>query len=136
MQQSNLLSAFRSIITLFGSYVIGHAIFGVAVTTTTWDIIGGSAATLFGTIWGIADKTATIEGVQSAVRSIIISLGGIMVAAGKVSQNTLNEVLGLITSLAPILQSYLSKVKVNQIATGVLKPSTTGKVSTSIPPAK
>lgn len=137
MSQESVFSLIRSVLTFVGSYIIGHALFGIALTSTVWDVVIGSVVTLTGTIWGIADKTATIDSVSSAIRSVFIAIGGIFVAAGKVSQNTLNQILGIMTAAIPVIQSYISRLVVKQIATGTLTPSsTTGKVVKSIPPAK
>lgn len=137
MSQESVYSLIRSVLTFVGSYIIGHAIFGVAITSTVWDVIGGSVISLIGIVWGIVEKTATVDSVSSAIRSVFISIGGVLVAAGKVSQNSLNQIEGIATAALPIIQSWISRSVVKQIATGSLIPSsTTGKVTPSIPPAK
>jgi len=134
MQKDAVLSILRAILTMGGSYIVGHNLFGHTVDASIWQEVAGSVIALSAAIWGIADKTANIEGVQSALRSVIISVGGFLTAAGVISGDTLNSILGLITALAPILQSHLSKVKVKQIATGDLKVSAdTGKVAPAPP---
>ena len=86
--------------------------------------------TISSTIWGIASKTSNIEGVESAVRSVITSVGGLFVSAGVLSGDNLNAILGLVTAIAPAIQSALSKTKTQQIATGVVKATVTGQVIT------
>lgn len=136
MTQDNLLSSLRAVLILVGSYLVGHNVFGHAVDSSTWQIIAGAVVTVASTWWGIAAKTTTIEGVESAIRSIITSVGGLFVSAGVLSGDNLNAILGLVTALAPLLQSMLSKSKNQQIATGAVKTTTDGKAVTSIPPAK
>lgn len=136
MTQDNLLSSLRAVLILVGSYLVGHNVFGHAVDSSTWQIIAGAVVTVASTWWGIAAKTTTIEGVESAVRSIITSVGGLFVSAGVLSGDNLNAILGLVTALAPLLQSMLSKSKNQQIATGAVKTTTDGKAITSIPAAK
>lgn len=137
MSKESVYSLVRSVLTFLGSYVIGNAIFGIAVTSTVWDVVIGSSVTIISTVWGIADKTATIDSVSSAIRSVFIAIGGIFVAAGKISQSTINQILGVMTAALPVIQSWISRSVVKQIATGSLTPSpTTGKVVKSIPPAK
>jgi len=134
MQQANFLSLFRSVLTLIGSFIIGHAIFGTAITSTAWDIIGGSVITLVSTIWGIADKSASIEQVESSIRSVIISVSGVFIAAGTQAANNINTIVAAIPAIGAILQSYLGKQKVQSIANGTLTASSsTGKVATSAP---
>jgi hypothetical protein len=136
MTQDNLLSSIRALLILVGSYVVGHNILGHAIDSSTWQIIAGSVVTIASTIWGITTKTTTIEGVESALRSVITSVGGLFVSAGVLSGDTLNAILGLVTAIAPAVQSSLSKTKNQQIATGVVKTTTDGKAITTIPPAK
>ena len=122
MTKDTSLSILRAILTLAGTYLVGHNLFGLAVDSASWQIWLGAAVALGSTIWGIVDKTAGIEQIQSAVRSIIISVGGLFVAAGKLNGNTLDGILGLITAILPVIQSYTSKVTVQQMAAGTLVP--------------
>lgn len=133
MTQENLLSTLRATLIIVGSYVVGHNVFGHAVDSSTWQIVAGSVVTVASTIWGIVAKTTTIEGVESAVRSVITSVGGLFVSAGILSGDNLNAILGLVTAIAPAIQSALSKSKTQQIASGSLTTSTTGKVTPSTP---
>lgn len=123
MTQDTILSIIRSILTLVGTYLVGHNLFGLAVDSTSWQIWVGAAVALGSIIWGIVSKSAGIEQIQSAVRSIIISIGGLFVAAGKLNGNTLDAILGLITAILPVIQSYTSKLKVQQMAAGTLVPA-------------
>ncbi len=127
MTQDNLLSALRALLIIAGSYVVGHNVFGHAISSSTWQIVVGAAVTVASTIWGIATKTSSIEGVESAVRSVITSVGGLFVSAGVLTGDSLNALLGLVTAIAPIVQSMLSKTKNQQIASGSLTTTTTGK---------
>jgi hypothetical protein len=136
MQQANFISTLRALLVLAGSYLVGHNLFGKPLDSQTWEIIVGALVTVATTIWGIADKSTTLEGFESALRSVLTSIGGLFVASGQLSGDNLNAILGLIPAIATSLQSYLSKSKVQQIATGTVTPSDTGKVTKSIPPAK
>lgn len=136
MTKETFLSVLRAAITMLGSYIVGHNLFGHAIDASLWQVIGGSLVTVGSILWGIADKSATIEGVQSAVRSVIITIGGLFTAAGMLNGDTLNAILGLVTAVTPVLQSYLSKAKVKAIATGDLKVNTDGKVSNAPPTYK
>src|ERR1700733_3147506 len=116
MALQNALSAIRALLILVGSYVVGKNVFGHAIDSSTWQIIAGSVVTVASTIWGIVTKTANVEGVESAVRSVITSIGGLLASAGVISGDNLNAILGLVTALAPFLQSVLSKSKNQQMA--------------------
>lgn len=130
MQKQTFFSAIRALLTFAGTFLVGHAIWGQAFTNANLDIISGVIIALVSTIWGIADKTASIEQVESALRSIIISAGGLATAAGWVKSETVTALVGLVTGLLPIFQSYFSKVKVVQIDKGVISTNAqTGKVT-------
>jgi len=130
MALQNALSAIRALLILVGSYVVGKNVFGHAIDSSTWQIIAGSVVTVASTIWGIVTKTANVEGVESAVRSVITSIGGLLASAGVISGDNLNAILGLVTALAPFLQSVLSKSKNQQMASGAITPTATGQVTT------
>lgn len=118
------LSIFRSALTFLGAFIIGKnlPVLG-ALTSDTWAIIGGAALTAVGTIWGFFDKTTGADQLNSAVRSVVISIGGLFVAAGKLSQSTLDSFLGLLTAILPVISSQLQKVTNVQVADPA-KPAT------------
>lgn len=121
----NLLSLLRAIGTLIGAYLVGHAVFGHTVSADALQVVGGTVLTLASTIWGIATKTSTIEGLESSARSILTALGGLGVSAGVISGEQLAAILAAIIPLATFLQSVLSKTKNQQIATGTTTISAT-----------
>lgn len=132
MTKESLLSSLRALLILVGTYLVGHSIFGHTVTEDIWTVIISSVVTVASTIWGIATKTATIEGIESAVRSVVTGIGGILASAGVLSGDNLNAILGFITAVLPTFQSSLSRSKNKQIATGKVEvSSTTGKVTTA-----
>lgn len=137
MQKDTVLSIIRALMTAGGSYIVGHNLFGHQVDASVWQEVAGSIVALVGAIWGVADKSASIEGLQSAVRSVVQVIGGFLAAAGVITGETLNSILGLATAIIPVLQSHLSKVKVKQIADGTVKVSgDTGKVNPAGPQIK
>jgi hypothetical protein len=136
MTKETAFSIVRAALTLTGSYIIGHNLFGAKLDESLWQELAGAAITIISIVWGIVDKSATIESIQSAVRSVITVAGGLLVSAGKLTGDALNSIIGLVAVLVPLLQSWLSKKKVQQLADGTLAPSSNGKVvkpaSTSI----
>ncbi len=134
MQKDTILSIIRSLLTLGGTYLIGHNLFGLAIDSTSWQIWLGAIVTVASTVWGVVDKSTGIEQLQSALRSIVISVGGLFVAAGKLSQNTLDAILGLLVAVVPMIQSQTSKVKNQQIAMGSIAPTAAGKTVNIAPP--
>lgn len=124
MTKDVILSLIRTLLTAFGAFLFGKNVFGTTLDSTTWEIWVGALLTLGSTIWGIVDKTSTIEAVQSGLRSVFTVGGGILVAMGKLTGQTLDSVVGLIAPIVTFLYSALSKQKNAQIASGVLKATT------------
>ena len=136
MTKDTALSLLRTLFTLAGTYIIGHNLFGSPINANAWQEIGGAILTAVGAGWGILDKTASIEMIQSAVRSVLISIGGLLVAAGKLSGESLQAILGMATVAITAIQSHTSKVKVQQIASGKLTVTDTGKAQPAGPQIK
>lgn len=128
MQKETIFSLLRTILTLVGTYLIGKNIFGHTVDDNIFTVISASLITLVSVVWGIVDKTATIEGVQSGVRSVFIGLGGLAVSWGFLKSEQLVAILGVLAPLLTLIQSYTSKVKVKQIHSGKVRTDITGKV--------
>lgn len=134
MTKDTALSILRSILTLAGTYLIGHNLFGVAVNQDNFQIAIGVVISLGSTIWGIADKSIGADQIASAVRSILLTGGGLLVAAGKLNGSTLDAITGLALAVLPILQSYLAKAKVVAVATGTAVPQMTTNASGAVVP--
>lgn len=134
------LSILRSVMTLVGTFAIGHNLIGHAVDSQTWQIVAGSVLAAVGIIWGIVDKTTGPEQLASGVRSVLIGLGGVAVSWGLISDNTLQAVSGLIVAILPIILSQTSKATVQQVVAGTVAPvvtaegKATGKVAPQEPP--
>lgn len=118
--KESLASVFRIALTAIGAYLVGKNLLGQPIDSVLWQEIVGVALALFSTIWGIADKSATIEQIQSAVRSVLIVVGGLLVASGKIKEELLTAIIGIVTILIPAIQSETAKRKVAQIDSGRL----------------
>lgn len=108
----------RTILTAVGSFLIGTTIFHHVVLAPFWSDFTGIVLTVFSTIWGIADKTAGVEQIQSALRQVVVFIGGIFVARGYITGDNLTAILALIPVLLPIAQSHAERSKSNQLAAG------------------
>jgi hypothetical protein len=120
MTSSNLWSIIRSVLLAVASYFVGKNVFGHPlddVTATGWvsAVVGLATA-----IWGFFDKTTTLEGFQSALRSVGIAVGGILIGLNKLTADGLNTWLGIIAAIAPIIYSQLSKAKTAGIVAGTI----------------
>lgn len=119
-KKEQILSIFRVLLLAAGSFFAGKMIFGTAISGDLWKGIAGSIAAASAVIWGIKDKTATVEAVLSAGRSLIVVFGGLLVASGKLKDDTLDFITLAFTTLVPLLMARASTVKNQQIATGEL----------------
>lgn len=131
------LSILRTVFTFAGTYFVGRNIFGHTIDSNTLEIVGGSILALGSIIWGIVDKSAGIEQIESALRSILISLGGVAVSFGLIKNEVVITLLALLTPIITLIQSWTSKAKVEKIAKSELKPEIkggdiTGKVTKMI----
>lgn len=136
MTKETALSLLRTLLTLAGTYIIGHNLFGKPIDSNVWQEIGGAALTAVGVGWGVSDKTATVEMVQSAVRSVLITFGGLLVAAGKLSGQSLEAIIGVGAVVVTAIQSHTSKVKIKQISSGQLIVTDKGKAAPAPPQIK
>lgn len=127
MKKDVLFSFLRTFLTAVGAFFVGKIVFATTVTTDVWEGWAGGGLALVSTIWGIRDKSATLDSIQSGLRSFVIALGGILIAMGKLSANTLVSILGVITPIVAFLYSTLSKQKTAQIATGKISATTIGR---------
>lgn len=111
-------SIVRGLLTAIGSFLVGKNIFGHDVDASLWQEIAGIVMAVVSTVWGIRDKTAGVEMIQSTIRQVLTFAGGFLIAAGYITGNNLEAILALIPVILPIVQSHLSRAKTNQIVTG------------------
>jgi hypothetical protein len=123
MQKETLFSLIRTVLMAVGAFFIGKNLLGSAIDSSTLEVIVGSTMSLISIVWGIVSKELGIEMVQSALRSILTGIGGLFVAAGKLSGDTLNAIIGLIAAIAPLLQSILARKKSSGIVQGKIDPA-------------
>lgn len=120
MTKETFLGYLRSAMAIVGSLVIGRVIFGTPITTDVIDGLIGGGLFVASTIWGIRDKTATLEMVTSALFKVISLAGGIAVAKGLITGATLTAVLGLVPLLAGEIIKKVDSQKEKDIASGKL----------------
>lgn len=118
MTKEIFFSIFRSVLTAVGAYLMGKSFLGATIDDNLWLGIISSAITLGSIIWGVVDKSATIEMVQSGLRSVVTFVGALLVGSGVLKGEVIESTLTIITVLVPILYSQLSKLKSKNIATG------------------
>jgi hypothetical protein len=137
MNKETFYSLIRTLAIGVGSYLVGTNtnILGNPINAELWEAIVGGVVALAATIWGIVDKTATIEATQSGIRSVVSVIGGMLVASGKIKAEVLASAIGVIGILVPVWQSHLARKKLTQIESGKLQIiQTTGNISKNVRP--
>lgn len=129
MGKETFLSILKTVLVIAGTWLVGHNLFGASVDASLWQEIAGGVIALGAAIWGVVDKSGTIDALQSAIRSFIASAGSLLVMSGKITGDTLNAIIAIITMLIPILWSHLGRAKVVNIANGSLQANPDGTVT-------
>lgn len=110
----------KALLTLAGSYLIGQNLMGQPIDNELWQVIVGVIMSGVSIYWSIKDKTYTIESIQAFVRQLLLVIGGLLLASGKITPDRLEAIIGAVVVLVPVLQSYLSKKKAEEIKEGNL----------------
>lgn len=118
MPKESVLSIIRIALTAVGAYLIGANFFGNPIDESVWAGIAGTGLTAIGVIWGIVDKTATVEMLQSGLRSVIVFVGTALVGSGKIKQELLEALLAIVAIVVPYVYSETSKAKNRMIEDG------------------
>lgn len=121
MTQEQLFGLLRAILTLAGTYLFGHNIFGNAIDASLWQEIAGGVMVVASFVWSILEKSLTLEIFQSSILKIIMVVGGLLVTSGKLTGAALQAWIAALTALLPIIYSYLSKMKSQQIQSGEIQ---------------
>lgn len=123
MSKETILSLLRTLLSLGAAFLVGKNLFGTPIDNETWQVVVGIIVGLGSAAWGIFDKTATTEMLQSSIRSVLIFIGGLLIARGKWSAENLNMWLGVITALGPFINSWLNRRKAQRLTEGTLTPT-------------
>jgi hypothetical protein len=118
-----LKTVLRYVFTIVGGWLIGKnvSLFGNPLDTSTIEIIGGALLSLISVVWSFIAKELTEESLSGALRHIVSSIGTIFVSAGRWSPEQLAMWLGLVTALAPIVHSWLTRRKNVKLKTGEIQ---------------
>lgn len=128
MTKENWLSLLRSLVLVIISYLVGHRALNHTLDQNLLETVGESVIGLATAIWGVFDKSAGIEQLQSALRSLATIVFTTLATWGLLSGQTAIALIGFTTTLLPFVQSVVSKAKVKQLDSGKLQTTSTGKV--------
>lgn len=121
MTKETFIIIFKAVLTVGGSYLLGINLWGQIVDNSILQIIIGIALSGASIAWSIFDKSYTIESIQAFIRQTVLFVGGLLIAAGKITPERLDVYLGAILAIIPVLQSYLSKKKAQDLKEGELQ---------------
>lgn len=112
MTKEKALAFFKTFVTFAGTFLIGKAIFGTTVTEHIWELVGGALALVLNAVFALREGTATPDFIVATVTNFVAAVGGILVAAGKLSTEDLKTYLGFISSvLSFVLAVSVKKVE-------------------------
>jgi hypothetical protein len=118
MTRETFLGYLRTAMNIVGSLIVGSVIAGHAVTAPVLEGVIGGALSVAATIWGIADKTAGLEQITSALSKVITFAGGLLVSSGLLKDNTLTAIGGLIPLLADEINKRIHGQNIQNLVTG------------------
>lgn len=116
MNRSTIETIVRGLLTAVGTFLIGKNLLGSPIDDVIWEMVAGCVMSGVGIIWGVVDKSLSIEMLQSFIRSTIVGFGGLLVAKGTITPEKLESYLGIALALLTIVYSITSKAKSAQIA--------------------
>lgn len=118
MTKEQFYSIITALLTVVGTFLIGKNIWGQPVDTELWQTITGAVLAVAGLVMSFLDKNLTIEKWQGIARTTIMAVGGVLIGIGRLTPEALETWIGIITSLIPMLYTWLSKKKNEQIQAG------------------
>jgi hypothetical protein len=122
MTRQTLETITRSILMSLGTFIIGKNLLGSEITPDLYEMVVGSVMSGVAILWGVLDKNLSIEMLQSFIRSMFVGFGGLLVAKGDLSAESLESYLGIAMAILTIVYSISSRKKNNLLVDGELRP--------------
>lgn len=121
---TELQSFIRHLLTAIGAFFMGRALFGgtVIFDSSLLEGIIGFIISLVGIVWSIKEKAVDIEKLQGVVRQAISLIGGVLVASGRIDNETLTIWAGILLALIPFLQSMIMRKKSRMLLAQRISP--------------
>lgn len=112
--RESTLSFIRTLLVAIGAFFIGKQFMGFSVDVNWIEASVGTITVIIGGVWSWVSKELNIEKKISLIKTILTFAGGILVAAGKISDEMLERVFGFISVLLPYILSNLVKGKITE----------------------
>lgn len=115
------MDVFRTILTIVGSFLVGHNLFGLEVNESVWQEILGGAMAVAGVVLAVIDKSVTLEMLQAGVRHLFLIVFMFLVAKGFINPAQLELYLGLVGTLGTLIYQWTSRKKTENLAAGTIE---------------
>jgi len=122
MNKETVFTLIRTLLTSVGVFLIGKNFMGSSIDQSIWQMLVGIIMAGVSVVWGILDKTVGLEMLQSFIRSLIVGLGGLLVARGTMTPEKVESILGIALAVLPLVYSILSRKKSDAIVEGSIAP--------------
>lgn len=127
MSQNQVFSIIRNLAMVLGSWLVGRNLFGATLTPEVWQEVVGGIILLVTLYFTWKSHELTIELAQTLILKLVMSVGTVLIASGKITGEYLTKIIGTLTVLIPIIYSIISKKKSEKIAAGDISTSKLSK---------
>lgn len=118
MNKETIATILRAVLTFVGFFLIGKNVLGKEIDASYMEALSGFVLSSWFILWGVFEKKTNIEQWQSFLRSLIVAVGGILMAKGYATEESMNQLLAGLLAIVPMIYSTLSKEKTKSIAEG------------------
>ena len=113
----NFKSIVRTILTAVGGLLIGKAFFGITIDVNVIEAVIGIVLSVGGIVWGFVDKSINVESLQSLLRNLAATLGGLLIGGGRNELAlTITNVIGVLIAIVPLFAAFLDHAKSEKLA--------------------
>lgn len=124
MKQADWVTLLRTLLIAFGSWLYGHNIAGTNLTPEVWAEWVGAALALGMAIQGAITKVSGWEAIESALRSVMVIVGGLLKGLNLITDDKWNEIMLALPAVLAFIWSYVAKRKTAKIISGDINPKT------------
>ena len=97
--------------------MIGKAFFGITVDVNVIEAVIGIVLSVGGIVWGFVDKSINVESLQSLLRNLAATLGGLLIGGGRNELAlTITNVIGVLIAIVPLFAAFLDHAKSAKLA--------------------
>lgn len=117
--KETILSAIRALLVAAGAFLIGKHFFAQEITSDWVTLIAGGVIAAVGFIWSVITKQVGTDAIFAAVKSAIAFIGGIIISAGIIDEQSWIQISGVLVAILSVVSSLVLKKQNENIANGV-----------------